>query len=151
MPTELTGLSYTSKYKGVYWCEKDKSWIAGCIRGRGRRKRKCYKTEVEAAIGYNELVIELQGELGYTHPNTLTKEDQVIYDNIQTFNESVKGKLECDKCREYLLPDEFHNAPKNKQRECRANTCKKCVSKKNKEYHKNRKECITQKKNLETM
>lgn len=52
----------TSKYKGVYWVKKDKRWGAS-IMVNGKRIYKTYlKTEIEAALKYNELAIKYHGE-----------------------------------------------------------------------------------------
>lgn len=97
-----------SRYLGVFWIvtrRGDKewgTWRAAC-KSNGRKYGYDYKTEQEAAIGYNELAKIHHGE--FARLNTLTHEDQIIYEDIQTANklleELLKTHKRCGRCFRY--------------------------------------------------
>ena len=53
----------SSRYKGVHWHKKAKKWSAG-IRGNDGRRRHLglFQNEIDGAIAYNEVAIEVFGE-----------------------------------------------------------------------------------------
>lgn len=51
----------TSQYKGVYWDKFEKRFVAQCRIG-GKKHRKRFKNEIDAAKAYNEMAIKLYGE-----------------------------------------------------------------------------------------
>lgn len=58
-------LERTSKYKGVYWSRGNKKWRAE-IRNNGRKIHiGYYYYEMDAAIAYDDVAIELFGEFAY--------------------------------------------------------------------------------------
>lgn len=54
----------TSKYKGVCWYERDKTWVMQISYKKLRIQRQC-SSEKEAALLYNKKARELYGELAY--------------------------------------------------------------------------------------
>ncbi len=54
----------TSNFKGVNYDKNRKKWTADCKRG-GKRKRKRFDTEIQAALYYNLIAKELYGEFAY--------------------------------------------------------------------------------------
>jgi len=61
--------NYTSKYKGVCWTKKDKSWICQ-VNYEGTKFSKYCKSEKEAALLYNKKAKELYGEFAYQNKVT---------------------------------------------------------------------------------
>lgn len=53
----------SSKYRGVSWVTRDRVWVAQISYGLGRKRRLGnHKSEVQAAIAYDDAAIELHGE-----------------------------------------------------------------------------------------
>jgi hypothetical protein len=62
-----------SKYKGIYWHNRNKKWVAQIKSGNNRIHIGCFENEKDAARAYNEKAIELFGEFAYL--NYITEED----------------------------------------------------------------------------
>lgn len=59
----------SSQYKGVYFNKQNQRWCCECRIG-DVRKCKSFKTEFEAAHGYDQLALEMHGEFAYLNfPN----------------------------------------------------------------------------------
>jgi len=125
--------TFSSKYKGVYYGKsKNKMyWVANC-RCLDEKRVKFYNTEVEAAISYNEMALDMHGEFACC--NTLTEEDTVEYNKILEFRKSIEGKSYCKGCDKYLLYNEFGKGIPGKCKDdgCRS-MCRKCEYQYNKE------------------
>jgi len=121
----------SSIYKGVYYNTADKSWVARCECNNKKLTKYC-KTEIEAAIAYNELIMELHGE--YALINILTDEHAIEYENIVKDKEKNKDKILCTLCKNYLPYSSFWKNPRNIGRNGYDSWCSKCTS----EYNINR-------------
>lgn len=125
----------SSKYKGVNYTTRrnglDEYWIAQCTVGyRTRnsiRKFELCKTEVEAAIAYNKLAIELHGE--YACLNRLTIEDELLYQEVLKFNKSIEGKSFCNMCKNYLPYADFRKGSSKGKNDGCSTYCRICFRK----------------------
>ena len=54
----------TSKYKGVYWCKRDKKWISTFMLSGKTNSVGRFDCEVEAAKAYDKAVKDIHGNYG---------------------------------------------------------------------------------------
>lgn len=52
----------SSKYLGVYFYEKKKKWVAQITKDKKMKHIGIYNTEMEAALAYNKLAVNVHGE-----------------------------------------------------------------------------------------
>jgi len=59
--------NFTSKYKGVSWCNRNKKWVCQISYKSKRIKLGYFTSEIEAAKAYDKKAIELFGEFALTN------------------------------------------------------------------------------------
>lgn len=132
------GTGRYSDYKGVSYAiiKGVGYWTADCIKFNVSQS-KVFKTEVEAALEYNKMAIELHGEFAYL--NILTDEDSEMYKTMLEFNESLIGKSYCVECENWLPVENFYQYKKiagdNKKTNGCHSYCKNCNNNRNKKYN----------------
>lgn len=114
-----------SKYKGV--CRTHGSWNV-CVQKDRKAHQKTFKSEIEAALWYNEKAKELHGEFAIlnTFDEKELEEFYIEFRNRKYYEPDTDTHKRCRKCEKYKLRSEFHKNNNSTGLDKLRSVCKLC-------------------------